>query len=99
MFRYVPEGMTAGLTSYDTPNDSVVSPKFQPALKAETFAAAMVGLVANFFSRKRIVPSVGRLYIQLSRPSANMFLARPASLRDRPEFSRAPRVRPVRSIE
>ncbi len=41
----------------------------------------IVGLVANLDSRNRIVPSTGRLYSQDSNPSANMFLARSASLR------------------
>ena len=31
------------------------------------------------------MPSVGRWYIHDSRPSANMFFARPASLRDSPK--------------
>ena len=39
------------------------------------------GLLANLDSRKAIVDSTGRLYSQESRPSANMFLARSASLR------------------
>ncbi len=46
-------------------------------------AAAMSGFFANFDFRNFSVPSVGRLYIQLSRPSANMFLLRSASLRVR----------------
>jgi hypothetical protein len=76
----------------------VVSPKFQPALNAVTFAAAMSGLVANFFSRNRMVPSVGRWYIHDSSPSANMFFARPESLRDSPESASASMVMPVRSM-
>ena len=36
-------------------------------------AAAISGLRRNWRSRKRIVPSVGRWYIQDSRPSVNMF--------------------------
>ena len=51
----------------------------KPARKAATFAAAISGLRANFCSRKRTVPSVGRWYIQDSSPSANMFFARSAS--------------------
>ncbi|CAM5695191.1 hypothetical protein SHIRM173S_10019 [Streptomyces hirsutus] len=46
-------------------------------------AAAMSGFLANFEVRNFSVPSVGRWYIQLSRPSANMFLLRSASLRVR----------------
>ncbi|CAM5529894.1 hypothetical protein SFUMM280S_06974 [Streptomyces fumanus] len=44
-------------------------------------AAAMSGFFANLVCRNFSVPSVGRWYIQLSRPSANMFLLRSASLR------------------
>ncbi len=44
-------------------------------------AAAMAGFLANFDFRNFSVPSVGRWYIQLSSPSANMFLERSASLR------------------
>ncbi len=44
-------------------------------------AAAMSGFFANLDLRNFSVPSVGRWYIQLSRPSANMFLLRSASLR------------------
>lgn len=47
------------------------------------FASAMSGFFANFVRRNFSVPSVGRWYIQDSSPSANMFLLRPASLRDR----------------
>ena len=43
----------------------------------------MSGLEPNFFSRNRSVPVVGRWYIHDSRPSANMFLARSLSLRDK----------------
>lgn len=46
------------------------------------FAAAICGFFANFDLRNRSVPSVGRWYIHDSRPSANMFFERPASLRD-----------------
>ncbi len=45
------------------------------------FASATVGFLANFVRRNASVCSVGRLYIHDSRPSANMFLDRPASLR------------------
>ena len=41
--------------------------------------------------------SVGRPYIHDSSPSANMFLARAASLRDRPNSLTASTVIPVRS--
>ena len=37
------------------------------------------GLLANFDSRKRSVPSAGRLYSQHSMPRENMFFARSAS--------------------
>ena len=39
----------------------------------------MAGFPANFLSSHLTVTSVGRLYIQDSRPRANMFLARSAS--------------------
>lgn len=60
----------------------MVSPKFQPARNAATFAATSSGRAANLRSRKRSVDSYGREYIQLSNPSANMFLARSASFLD-----------------
>ena len=41
--------------------------------------------------------SVGRPYIQDSSPSANMFFARAASLRERPNSLTASTVIPVRS--
>ena len=41
--------------------------------------------------------SVGRPYIHESRPSANMFFARAASLRDSPNSLTASTVIPVRS--
>ena len=43
------------------------------------FASRMCSAFANFFSRNAIVPSVGRLYSQAIKPSANMFFARSAS--------------------
>src|SRR3954447_19784178 len=52
-------------------------------------AAAICGLRRNWRSRKRIVPSVGRWYIQLSRPRVNMFLLRSASFLPRPESASA----------
>ena len=47
------------------------------------------GLAANLDSRNVIVVSTGRLYSQDSNPSANMFLARSASLRVMSNSSRA----------
>ena len=44
-----------------------------------------------------MVPSVGRPYIHETSPSANMFFARDASLRDRPNSFTASTVMPVRS--
>ncbi len=76
----------------------MVSPKFQPLLNAVTLASRMSGTLAKRRSRNVIVDSVGRPYIQESRPSANMFLARAASLRDRPNSLTASTVMPVRSI-
>lgn len=98
MFRYVPVGNAceAGATSYETAKSSVVSPKFQPARKAAMLAAAMSGFLANFDFRNLSVPSVGRWYIQLSRPSANMFLLRSASLRERSNSLSASTVSVVR---
>ena len=46
------------------------------------FASAICGFLANFVRRNFSVPSVGRWYIHDSRPSANMFFDRSASLRD-----------------
>ncbi len=43
------------------------------------FALAISGFVANFFSRKEIVPSVGRVNSQDMSPNANMFFERSAS--------------------
>ena len=53
--------------------------------------------LAKRLCRNAIVDSVGRPYIQDSSPSANMFLARAASLRDRPNSLTASTVIPVRS--
>ena len=55
-------------------------------------AAAISGLRRNLRSRKRIVPSVGRWYIQDSSPRVNMFFARSASFFPRPESLSASRV-------
>ena len=93
----MPADIGAGLISYWTAKASVVSPKFQPDLNAVTFASRMSGALAKRFSRNEIVVSVGRPYIQESRPSANMFLARAASLRERPNSLTASTVIPVRS--
>ena len=60
-------------------------------------ASRMSGTLANRFSRKAIVVSVGRPYIHDSRPRANMFFARAASLRERPNSLTASTVIPVRS--
>ena len=97
MLRYVPDSIGAGLISYWTTNASVVSPKFQPALNAVTLASRMSGAFANRRSRNVIVGSVGRPYIHDRRPSANMFFARPASLRDSPNSLTASTVMSVRS--
>ena len=83
------------MTAYRTENASVVSPKFQPAWKAATFAAMISGLLANLALRKLSVPSAGRSYSQESMPSANMFLARSASLRVMSNDSRALTVKEV----
>ncbi len=53
------------------------------------FAFMISGLVANLVSRNLSVLSGGRLYSQDSRPSANMFFARSASLREMSNSSRA----------
>lgn len=63
----------------------MVSPKFHPARNAVTFASAICGFLANLERRNRSVPSVGRLYIHDSSPSANMFFERSASLRESPK--------------
>ena len=75
----------------------MVSPKFQPVRNAVMLASRMSGTFANRFSRNVSVESVGRPYIHESSPSANMFLARAASLRDRPNSLTASTVIPVRS--
>ena len=78
--RYVPGGTSvAGLTRYCTSSNSVVSPNDQPALNAARFAWSTAGRLANFCSIQRLVPSVGRPYSHEITPSANRFLARPAS--------------------
>lgn len=59
------------------------------------FASAMSGFFANFCRRKVSVPAVGRWYIHDSRPSANMFLLRSASLRESPKSFSASTVRVV----
>ena len=89
MLRYVPGVSRAGLTWYRDGNASVVSPKFQPAWKAATFAAMISGRLPNLALRKASVPSAGRSYSQDSMPSANMFLDRSASLLVRSYSSRA----------
>ncbi len=58
-------------------------------------ASAISGFLANLVRRNLSVPSVGRWYIQLSSPSANMFLARSASLRASPLSFSASTVRLV----
>ena len=80
----MPAAIGAGLISYCTTNASVVSPKYQPALNAVMLASRMSAALAKRRSRNAIVDSVGRPYIHDSRPSANMFFARLASLRDSP---------------
>src|SRR3954471_22906173 len=57
----------------------------------------MSGTLANRFWRNAIVDSVGRPYSHDSRPRANMFFARAASLRDSPNSLTASTVIPVRS--
>ncbi len=94
----MPAGVGAGLISYCTANDSVVSPKFQPARNASMFASRMSGALANRRSRNARVESVGRPYIHDSIPSANMFFARLASLRDSPNSLTASTVMSVSSI-
>ena len=75
----------------------MVSPKFQPALNAAMLASRMSGTLAKRLARKAFVVSVGRPYIHDSRPRANMFFAREASLRERPNSLTASTVMPVRS--
>ena len=94
----MPAGVGAGLISYWTANDSVVSPKFQPARNASRLASRMSGAFAKRRSRNAIVDSVGRPYIHESMPSANMFFARLASLRERPNSLTASTVMSVSSI-
>ncbi len=57
----------------------------------------MSGALANRRSRNAIVDSVGRPYIHDSSPSANMFFARLASLRDSPNSFTASTVMSVSS--
>ena len=80
-----------------TANTSVVSPNAYPVLNAVMLASRMSGRDANLALRKLSVPSVGRWYSQDSRPRANMFFARDASLRDKPNSLTASTVMPVRS--
>ena len=60
-------------------------------------ASRMSGTLANRLARNAVVVSVGRPYIHDSRPRANMFFAREASLRERPNSLTASTVMPVRS--
>ena len=60
-------------------------------------ASRMSGTLPKRLVRKLIVDSVGRPYIHESSPSANMFFAREASLRERPNSLTASTVMPVRS--
>ena len=75
----------------------MVSPKYQPALNAVMFASRIAGTFAKRRVRKSMVESVGRPYIHETRPRANMFFARAASLRERPNSLTASTVIPVRS--
>ena len=93
----MPDGIGAGLISYETAKVSVVSPKFQPAWKAARLASRMSGRLANLRRRNASVPSTGRPYSHDSSPRANMFLAREASLRVSPNSLTAVTVIPVRS--
>jgi hypothetical protein len=78
--RYVPGGTSvAGSTLYWTSISSDVSPKFHPARNAARFASSEPGRLANFPRSQRSVGSVGRSYSHETTPSANRFLARPAS--------------------
>src|SRR5262249_1973041 len=79
-FRYVPAATSvAGLTRYWTSSSSVVSPNDHPALNAARLACMTAGRLANFCSIQRLVPSTGRPYSHEITPSANKFLALPAS--------------------
>ncbi len=60
------------------------------------FASRMSGLPANLVSRNKMVDSTGRWNSQETRPSAYMFFARDASLRDRPNSLTDSTVIPVR---
>ena len=91
--RYTPGATSvAGATWYWTSSSSVVSPNDQPALKAARLAWAMTGVRANFFSIQRVVTSTGRPYSHETTPSANRFLARPASRVLAPSISSTARV-------
>ena len=92
-FRYVPGGTpVTGLTWYWTSSSSVVSPNDQPALNAARFAFITAGLDLNFCSIQRSVTSVGRPYSHDRTPSANRFLARPASRVEASSISSTARV-------
>ncbi len=92
--RYVPGATSrAGGTRYWTSSSSVVSPNDQPALNAARFACMTAGRFANFCSIQRCVVSASRPYSHDRTPSANRFLARPASRVDAPSTaSTAPTV-------
>ncbi len=60
------------------------------------FASRMSGLDANLVCRNVMVDSTGRWNSQDTRPSAYMFFARDASLRDRPNSLTDSTVMPVR---
>ncbi len=79
MLVYVPARSFAGRTEYACSKSSAVSPNAWPAMKAARFAAATCGVLAKRSSIQVSVGSSGRVYIQLTRPSAKKFFDRSAS--------------------
>ena len=79
MLVYSPLGSFAGRTSNRWPTASVVSPKLKPARNEARLAAITSSFLANCFSIHSIVGSVGRVYMNDTRPRANRFFERSAS--------------------
>src|SRR3954454_13026267 len=78
-FVYSPGSCLAGSTWNGWWNNSVVSPKFTPALNAARFDARTWSFLANRSLIHCSVPSTGREYSHEMRPSAKKFLDRSAS--------------------
>src|SRR5687768_6659938 len=79
MLRYLPLGRTAGEISNACWNNSAVSPKLNPALRAARLASRTTSLEANRVLIQSRIGSIGRANIHDSTPRAKKFLERSAS--------------------